>query len=261
MGILLLLPAVVFARTVKVGIGFSLPPYVIRESDSGLESDIVREALRRAGHDVQFVYLPNLRLPVAFDKGDVDCVVANKAYDLSRDSDRAVYQSMTTINYRNYAITLKRSDHSIESISDLAGKQVLAFNNAIKYLGAEFADMARGNKCYSEVADQSLQGRLLLSGRVQVVISDKRIFRWWCDRLDKQDVGATLDLAAPLEYHPIFPLAPRAVNFGEETLRDAFDKALETMRQGGKLEAIMNDYSSRVGFETPCTVPANPAGE
>lgn len=240
--IFLLLPLDSFAREIRVGIGFALPPYVIRETNSGLEVDLVRKSFELEGHKVEFVYLPNLRLPVAFAEGEVDCVVANAAYNLTLDSGRKAYPSNITISYQNYAITLPHSKMSIKTYDDLMQKRVLGFNNAVKYLGPEFADMAGKNLYYSELADQSLQVRMLYSGRVQVVISDKRIFFWWREKSKQSNLSKTLDLSIEPVFHSIFPPAPRRVHFGESDLRDSFNRGLSRFRESGAVEALFEKY-------------------
>jgi polar amino acid transport system substrate-binding protein len=45
-----LLPRNAHADEVKVGVSFSIPPYVIQETNSGLELDILRSALAVKGH-------------------------------------------------------------------------------------------------------------------------------------------------------------------------------------------------------------------
>lgn len=127
-----LLPLHGHAREVRVGIGFAIPPYVIKNADSGIEVDVVRQALNAAGYQAKFMYLPNLRLPVAFAQGKVDCIAVNVSYDLAGDTGTDVYPSDTTVVFQNYAITVGRHAPSIKSIGDLAGKEVLGFNNASK---------------------------------------------------------------------------------------------------------------------------------
>lgn len=236
------LPVAALAREVRVGIGFSLPPYVIRESDSGMEVDLIRESFALAGLDAKFVYLPNLRLPVAFANGEVDCVCANAAYDLADDSGREVFGSPVTIAYQNYAISLGKSHFTIESLDDLKDKRVLGFNNATKYLGPGFAAMAKANPRYTELADQALQVRMLYSGRVDVVVSDKRIFLWWRSLLRRSDIAHTLELDRPPVFHPIFPPASRRLHFGKSETRDAFNRGFGLFRAGAGLEALSRRY-------------------
>ncbi len=231
-----------FAREIRVGIGFALPPYVMRQEGRGLEVDIVREAFAKVGHTVKFLYLPNLRIPVEFAQGNVDCIVANVAYDLEKDSGRKEYHSQPTIAYQNFAITLEENALSIESIADLDGLKVLGFNNATKYLGPEFAVMALRNPDYSELADQSLQVGMLFSGRVQVVVSDKRVFLWW-KKLKENSLAAELDLSLPLAFSPVFPPASRCVFFAAPGDRDAFDEGLDELRKSGRFDAVIESYS------------------
>lgn len=237
------------AEEIRVGIGFAIPPYVIKELDSGLEVDIIRSAFEAVGHDVKFVYLPNLRLPVEFALGNVECIAANAAYDLAKDSGRPVYQSEDTISLQNFAITLRRLKLSIDSLKDLEYKQVLAFNNAVKYLGPAYAAVAKANPHYSELADQSLQVRMLYSSRVEVVVADKRIFLWWRDLIVKSNLSGDLDLFTPLTFHPIFPPSPRLVHLNSDSLRQQFNAGLESIRNSGVYDRIIERYAN--GSNTP----------
>lgn len=231
------------AQAIQVGIGFSIPPYVIRETDSGVEVDVIREALRVVGFEAEFIYLPNLRLPIAFADGSVDCVAANSGYDLTADSGVQAHYSDITVVFQNFAVTLEHRGLRVGSIRDLAGKTVLGFNNAAKYLGEEFAAMAAVNETYSELADQALQVRMLYSGRVDAVISDKRIFLYWRKQLvDSRDAEA-VSLDAHVVFHPIFSPSPRHVGFRDERLRTLFNQGLHILRANGALRAIEERYA------------------
>jgi len=244
---MVLVTSVCLAQEVRIGIGFAVPPYVIQEEDAGVEVDIIREAFRAVGHDAAFVYLPNLRLPLAFAQGTVECVAVNAAYDLAGDSGRAAYSSDITVVFQNYAVTLQKSHVSIASIQDLGGKKVLAFNNASKYLGPEFAAMAKSNPGYRELADQSLQVRMLYSKRVDSVISDKRIFTYWRNKLVRLFLSDTMDISQPLVFNAIFPPAPRHVAFGDSDMRDAFNLGLAAIKKNGVFDAIEAKY---IGIES-----------
>lgn len=244
--VLIVISTLCHAQEVRVGIGFAIPPYVIQEKDAGVEVDVIREAFKAAGHEAVFVYLPNLRLPLAFAQGKVDCIASNAAYDLAKDSKREVFPSDTTVVFQNFAVTIEDRKHSINSIQDLADKRVLGFNNARKYLGAEFAAMAQENTEYAELADQSLQVRMLYSGRVDTIITDKRIFLWWRGKLAGSPLSETLHLKRPVSFHPIFPSAPRHVAFAIDSLRDAFNDGLEKIRSNGVFAGVVARY---VGLE------------
>lgn len=231
------------AETVRVGIGFAIPPYVIQAENAGVEVDIIRYALKAAGHEVEFIYLPNLRLPVAFADGKVDCVATNAAYDLALDSGRQAFNSVTTVVFQNFAVTLADDGHRIETIGDLVDKTVLGFNNSVKYLGPDFQRMAAVNEHYSELADQALQVRMLYSSRVDAIISDKRIFRYWRMRLSKMASAPVLDLDREVRLHPIFSPSPRHVAFRDAALRDAFNAGLKTIRKAGVVKTVEARYA------------------
>ena len=241
--LVLSLPLSGLAQSVRVGIGFTIPPYVIRNIDGGLEVDVIRESFGAVGIKANFVYLPNLRMPVAFAGGSVDCIVSNVEYDLAEDSGRPTYDSDVTVILRNYAISLEKKGLTITSVGDLADKSVLGFNNANKYLGGEFAEMAEGNKRYSELADQALQVRMLYSGRVDVVVSDKRIFLYWRKQLTPNREAAE-GLDQKVVFHPIFSPSARHVSFGDRELRALFNRGLGILRETGRVKAIEAQYSN-----------------
>ena len=230
------------AREVRVGIGFVLPPYVIRENDTGLEVEVIRRALAEAGHTAVFVYLPNLRLVLEMGRGKLDAVAANLAYDLARETGKPAYASGPTVEFHNYAITRRADGLVIRSLDDLRGKRVLAFQNAAKYLGKEFGQVAESLECYRELADQSLHAGMLYADRTDVVISDKRIFLYWRARLAGAGQCKGVDLDQPLEFHDIFPPSPRAVFFEDAGLRDEFDRGLDVLRARGELDILCRQY-------------------
>jgi len=248
MGLLILLFGVVpvQAQEVRVGIGFAIPPYVIEKSNSGVEVDVIREAFKSQGHSAVFVYLPNLRLPLAFDEGSVDCIATNAAYDVGKDAQRDAYYSDITVVFQNYAVALKEKGYDIKSIADLSDKVVLGFNNAVKYLGSEFAFMAESNPRYSELADQALQVRLLYTERVDVVVSDKRIFLYWRNQLTRSPLADSINLNQKIVFNPIFPSAPRHLAFAAPELRSDFNDGLTAIRKSGGFGSIVEKY---VGIE------------
>lgn len=233
-------------REVKVGIGFSLAPYVIQEQNSGVELDVIREAFRVAGHEAVFVYLPNLRLPLAFEVGSVDCIALNAAFDVAAETGRNVFYSDHTVVYQNAAISLASSGFEITSLKDLEDKVVLGFNSASKSLGPEYAAMTKVNARYLELADQSLQVRMLYTDRVQVVVSDKRIFFYWRKKLTEAGLLDGINITRNVSLADIFPLAPRHVAFREPELVVPFNRGLSSIRKNGTFNAILARY---VGVE------------
>jgi len=242
LGTALLIRAPARAGEISVGVGFSIAPYALREQNAGLEVDLIRAAFRAAGVRARFVYLPNLRLPMALAEGDVDCLATSKGYDMAERIGRPVFYSAPTVTFRNHAVTLADRDLYIHSIVDLAGYLTLGFQDAASYLGPEFAAMTRGNDLYSELCDQSLQVRMLFSGRVDAVISEKRVFLYWRNRLRTSPAGRAVDLDQAVAFHPIFPAQNRRVVFVGKSLRDLFDKGMAAIRKSGSFGRIVRAY-------------------
>ncbi|OIQ49201.1 Bacterial extracellular solute-binding protein, family 3 [Pseudodesulfovibrio hydrargyri] len=238
----LLLSTAARAREIRVGVGFAIAPYALREQDAGLEVDLLRAAFRAAGMEARFVYLPNLRLPLALAEGDVDCLATSAGYDMAERTGRPVFYSGPTLTFRNYAVTLADRDLRIRSIADLSGYVVLGFQDAASYLGPEFAAMARGNDLYSELSDQSLQVRMLFSGRVDVVLSERRVFLYWRNRLKGSPAGRAVDLDQAVTFHAIFPAQDRQVVFVRKSLCDDFDRGMAAIRESGSFDRIVRAY-------------------
>ena len=242
LAVVLLVPGPARAREVRVGVGFAIAPYAIRERDAGLEVDLIRAAFRAVGLEARFVYLPNLRLPMALAEGEVDCLATSVGYDMAERTGRPVFYSAPTVTFRNYAVTLTERALHINSIADLAGYVVLGFQDAANYLGPEFAAMAKGNDLYSELSDQSLQVRMLFSRRVDAVISERRVFLYWRNRLKGSPAGEAVDLDRDVTFHPIFPAQNRQVVFVEESLCGEFDKGMAALRESGSFDRIVRAY-------------------
>ncbi|QNM96646.1 substrate-binding periplasmic protein [Chitinimonas koreensis] len=216
----------------RVAVGLSLPPYVIRERGAGLEYEQVAEALRRAGYAMQPVYVAYGQIGAVLDSRRVDA-----AMTLNPASGVAAHYSRPVVSYTDYAITLKRRAIVVKRPDDLLGYSVLAFQNARVELGPAYAEMARRHQRYGETGQQVLQVKLLYSGKVDVVVSDRMIFNYYRDWL-----AAEMDVVEPLDYQQLFPPIDYSVAFRDAPVRDRFDAALEAMRRDGSLERIRAAY-------------------
>ncbi len=86
------------------------------------------------------------------------------------------------MQYHNYAITLK-SGPRVDSINDLANLDVITFQNAHLYLGKAYGQLVSSNPNYKELPNQEIQVLMLLSGRTDVAVMDKSIFRFYKNKL------------------------------------------------------------------------------
>lgn len=231
------------AMEVKIGIGSTIPPYVLVNENAGIEVDIIREAFKAKGYTTDFVYLPNLRIPMLLGSKELDGASVNAAYKMGKDFDFPLYNSDTTITFQNYAIALRRKQYDIKSIKDLANKNILAFQNATQYLGQDYSAMAKSNKHYKETSKQYLQVRNLMGDRTDVVISDKNIFLYWKKKAGQKTNWDVTKENTSVRYYDIFPKSPRDCKFRNKNVRDDFNNGLKLIHQNGTYEKILDKYS------------------
>ncbi len=229
----------VFADEITIGVGFALPPYVIQDSDSGIEIDILKEAFAVKGHTVKIRYLPNVRTLSFFEEGKLD-----GAINVKKDSLLLGYYSDDVISFQNVAISLEENDFSINNIIDLKDSKftVLAFQNASKFLGDEFAQVAAENKNYLEISDQSLHAVILLKKRVDVLISDKRVFLFHLRNALEKAKLLPKEQKRKVKIHSIFPPTNYSFVFKLEKIRDDFNEGLKVIRENGTYDLIMDRY-------------------
>ncbi len=210
----IMLSTTALAKDIKMAIGLSLPPYVLTESNSGLEVDIVRAALAVKGHTMTPLYVPFARVATTVEQKQADgALTVNETSGLS-----SVHFSDSHITYQNMAITLKESNLTIKNIADLKGKSMAAFQNARIYLGDEYKAIAdAGGSNYNEIANQESQVAMLFIKRAQVAISDINIFKYFKERVKNADTNKEYVL------HEIFAPTNYKVAFSDKQVRDDFN--------------------------------------
>ncbi|MEH6478004.1 MAG: transporter substrate-binding domain-containing protein [Sneathiella sp.] len=221
-----------FSAEIKVGQGI-LPPYGIKDSNSGIEVDIVRAALAVKGHTITVRYVPFGRVGKDFQDGKIDA-----ANTLTASSGVEANYSDSHISYQNVATVLKESDLNVANIEGLGSLKVVAFVKASVFLGKEFAEMAKKNTKYREVADQSTQNKLLMSGRTQAVVGDIRIFKYY-NKIIKDQIALK-----EVVFHKIFKPTEYSVGFKDANIRDDFNVGLKAIRDSGEYDKILAKYVS-----------------
>ncbi|MBL7213490.1 MAG: transporter substrate-binding domain-containing protein [Desulfobacteraceae bacterium] len=236
LGLFILLPVNTtrtFSRSkeLTLAIGLALPPYNISETSSGIEFDIVKEALKMKGYTIKPKYVPQARRNRELINREVDGVLT-----INPDSGVKAFYSDEHIVYQNVVVSLKKNKFAIEDIEDLNDKSVVAFQQATTYLGKDFADMAKANKRYKEIADQKIQINLLYGGRVDTIVLDKNIFHYLRKRGDR------VDTTQPTNIHRIFAPTHYRVAFLDKKVRDDFNEGLRQLHRTGRYEAIIKKY-------------------
>lgn len=220
------------ADVLHVGFGTHKPPYIYEGERRGLEYELIERAAQNAGFEVTVYYAPMERLHLMLRRGEIDAIATTH-----QRSGVKAYYSQTYIYYHNVAVALARRGYRIEHIADLGNYSVSAFQRARLLLGPEFERMALNNPRYREEALQINRNRLLYSGRVDVVVGDKRILRYF-----NREVADQVDVTQALSWFEIFPPTPYRVGFRLDRQRQRFDEGLRKLRESGEYQRIEQRY-------------------
>ncbi len=217
---------------VHVGMGLPKPPYVMESGAAGLDYDIARQALAAGGYKLVGHMLPQTRALAMLRAGQLDGLLS-----ISEGIGGQDYFTDNYIVYQNVATTLTRRNLKIQQIEDLANYSVAAFQNASMVLGDRFSLVVSGHSDYREVPAQITQNKLLFTGRVDVVVGDRLIFRYFSEKLEPQ-----IDARQAVTFHRIFPESPRKAVFREARVRDAFNAGLKNIHANGTYDVIVKQY-------------------
>ncbi|MBX9762991.1 MAG: transporter substrate-binding domain-containing protein [Pseudomonadaceae bacterium] len=230
--VLLFISLTASAQSLRFGFGTHKPPYIYENQARGLEYDIVLAAASLGGLEVEPYYAPMERLSMMMRKGQLDAVATTN--ELNGDSP---FYSDVYIRYQNVAVALRSRNLTIERISDLTAYSVNAFQRARVMLGSEYQTMAESNPRYREEAFQIARNRMLYSGRVDVVVTDMRILRYF-----NLEVHTQVDVSQPLTIYPIFPVTDYKLGCLKQRDCERFSKGLALLRSSGDYALIEQRY-------------------
>lgn len=154
-----------------------LPPYVINKNNiiSGIDVDIITEAAKRAGVQVDFKLLPWVRLENELKKGaasEVEC-----AFSYAKNEARKSYMNFTNtpIKLTSYVLFAKKgSFNKVDGIAALKGKRIGLRRGFI--VPGEFEEMRRKNEMIVEEIDNDQANFIKLEkGRLDGVITNSEV--------------------------------------------------------------------------------------
>jgi len=223
------------AAQVRMAFGEKISPFCVPETDTGIEIEIIREALAFRGHTLKPMYYPFARVPLAFRADQVDAAMS----DLGQDLGAKAYYGDPAVFYDNVFITLKERGLSIKRPEDLRGLRVIAFPGALKRYPAWLTEVQKDNRYY-EQSNQSLQVLTLAAGHYDVVLSDRNIFKYFTLQLKKEKNFQP----KPVQLHSFVALNPSDYRpvFKDAGIRDDFNAGLKHLKKIGRVDAIYKKY-------------------
>lgn len=227
---------IVQAEQVTIGVG-EFPPYVIKAGETGIELDIIKEALKGSKYTPKFEFLPYARILKSFQKKKIDGAInINKGLFPDR------YYSNDVLTFSNFAITLKSRNIKLKSIEQLSEYNITAWQNASVLLPESFSNAVEKAPLYRESSDQSAQVKMLFIKRSDVLIINDYTFKFYREKLKKSDLHLVEELSQKVEYSDLFPSLPVSFAFNSKPLNQAFNQGLNRLKSNGKLEEILEKY-------------------
>lgn len=240
LSLLFLLSQEIFSKKITLASTKSMPPYLYLETKTGIEYEIVIEALK-AVNLINVVHMDIFfkRAIVLLKAKKIDIITSNYSNKSYESFGSPVFSSNTTLNYIDCAISLKSNNFKLEKIKSFNYKKIWAFKSASRTLGKKFHQMTLLNKLYSENFKQEDQASALLSKRIDIAISDKNIFL-----SSLKALGIPKDKRQLFNFHSIGKPTKRVVRFYDKELRDQFNRGLEIIKENGVYKRIRDKYSA-----------------
>jgi len=234
--VLMIFPQLCVAKKFEVVVGLVKQPYVMGNNISGFEIELVRNILKLMGKSVEFVFIPygHSSKLLAIKNIDAMMSVSDKSF---KDNARL---SKAYINYLDVAISLKSSNLTIDKISDLSKYSVASFQQAENVLGTEFSEAITKSPMFIETTEQNRQLTLLISGKVEVLVMDKNIFRY---HAIKQKLT---QLNNEVVFHKIFPKSPLKMAFKDKKHIVEFNNTFDEYSQSEDYKRLIKKYDMLV---------------
>jgi polar amino acid transport system substrate-binding protein len=228
------LPVATNAQEVVMAFGEKIAPFCFPESDSGIELEVIGEALAFKGHSLRPRYYPLARVPLEFKMAHVDAAMTDLGFGA-----QGGYFGDPAVLYDNVLVTLSQRALKISQPEDLNGLVVVAFPGALKRYPEWLTAVDQAGH-YFEQNNQELQVTGLNKGRFDVVLSDKNIYRYFELQLTRNNLlrAKAVDLhsfteADPNDYRPVFR---------SQQVRDDFNAGLVQLKASGRYQAIYDSY-------------------
>ncbi|WP_019674810.1 substrate-binding periplasmic protein [Arsukibacterium perlucidum] len=228
--------------TLLVALGADKPPFVISDAQhiSGLEVDIIQEAMSASGYQLEFVVLPFHQLNRAlinFPDLDVAAGIGSEFLADLHYVDEFSY-------YENIAVSKASRKVQLGSVSDLRQYSVVSWQGASQPetpLGPVYHHLyGKGqypNQGYQELSQYN-QNAMFWLNRTDVIVIDRAIFSWY-----RRLLSNTFDTTAEVQIHPLFPQRQYTkVAFRDPELAKIFAQGLQQLKSGDRYQQLYQQY-------------------
>lgn len=219
-----------------------VPPFVIDGEPRGIACDIIEQVFAMQNYKTRFIISNNKRMEAEVIKKSSDAGFGGIPLEVS-----GIYFSDPVVEYQNVFVSLRKNALTINQLSDLTDKKIIAFRNASRILGPEFANLIKRHNNYFEVGDQRSQIPMLDAGRGDVIVLERRAFLYFAQQLYPPSL-----IKERYTLHTVLAPNPRYLGFHDRALRDLFNQGLRELKRNGAYQQIFSRYikdlDSQTGF-------------
>ncbi|RED52234.1 substrate-binding periplasmic protein [Aestuariispira insulae] len=221
------------------GVTVHYPPYMIVQNQeiTGIVTDIVRAAFRRAGEPLELFHVPQKRALTEIRSGK-----SHLMFTLFYTEERATYMhyAKQPLSYEEIVLAVPRGkpiryDGTLQSLADQDIGTPMGFSLG-KNIDQAFTD---GMLRKIDVPDSVTGIRMLARNRIATMASDRLTIRYLLKTTGHR--GQVTILEPPLNRTPAFIGYSKAAE-GMPALRDRIDQALKTMWAEHEIAEIISRY-------------------
>lgn len=227
-----------FSKELTFIFGIDRPPYIFGREDKGIDYDVVKSALALKGHTLRALHSPNSRGMKELQLGKVNGFVG-----IAAGTDRRLFYSEPYAYYNNVIIAKKKRNIKLEKLEDLKNYKFVAFQGAKYFLGNRYEKVVSSVDRKTEIASQNDQNRLFWMDKIDVIILDLSVFKWYRKNL-KVDTSDEVVVYDKLLDASIPGVNGRVVGFVDKKLRDEFNDGLLQLKSMPAYQAIIDRHLS-----------------
>jgi len=228
------------AKELQCAVGMDRPPFVFGKDKRGIEIDLARRALALKGYRVSVKHVPNAKLQTQVPTGKFNCATS---VSMPANREANVYYSENFVCYDNYLVTRKSQiRRKIQTVRDLKGLKIIAWQNAHNDLGDEFHQQYKPGTTenrinYRELHSQKKQHEMFFSQKMDAIIVDKTIFKYYKNLFnDKYQLAST---KFKLHKSPFPGTTCFRAAFSDDEVRNDFNAGLQLLRDSGQYQQIV----------------------
>ena len=213
-------------------VGVEKPPYIEVATQSGYELELLQQVSLKMHRCAVFIHSHNGRLLELFKQGVADFA------SLQRSTPDGTYATLPYISYENVVITRSDLQPPLQTLDDLTGRRVMAFQNARQFLPPAYAELVPRFSSYLEVVEQHQLPVMLLKGRIDALVMDKNIFEYYYRQIAPGDQN--------LQQLPLFGKNSYHLLGRDPWLVQRFDQALQLFQLSKEYQQLQLKYFQQV---------------